>query len=136
MIDIRTALQANIIPASISTTPLFYETAGKKTAKPYVVFSFEPISTVDESSDNFIVNIDGWDIPANGNTTALETLMKTIDGNGDITNPTGLNQKIINTSTVTLALRRINRFSIVESDTTVKRKRYQYQVTSFERSDG
>jgi hypothetical protein len=134
MLDIREALQANIRPAGV-TNGLYYEKASGKATFPYLVFSFEPINTQDESSDSFILDLDGWDAPSNGSTTALETLMRTVDGSGDITNPTGLNYKVITTTKVTLILRRQLRYDIPDTDKTLKRRRYTYLVTSFERSE-
>ena len=136
MLSIRTALQNNILPAAVSTTPLYYDLAAERAVFPYIVYSFEPITTDDESSDTFILDIDGWDAPANGDTTTLESLLEVIDGSGDLTSPSGLNEKVIITSDVTLILRREARYSIPDDDKTIKRKRYTYQVTVFERSDG
>jgi hypothetical protein len=133
MLDIRAALQANILPAAVSTTDLYYDVADQDATPPYIVYSFEPINTQDESSDAFFLNIEGWDTPTDGDTTELENLMKAIDGNGDIKAPTGLNEKVISTSAITMILRRENRLSIIDSDVTVKRRRYQYLVTSFEK---
>lgn len=133
MLAIRKALKDNLLPAGL-TVPVYYDQASENATFPYIVFSFEPINTQDESSDTFILDIDGWDQPANGDTVPLETTMETIDGDGNIQNPTGLNEKIIITNDVTLILRRENRYSIPDEDKSIKRRRYTYQVTVFERS--
>ena len=133
MLEIRKALMDNLLPAGL-TVPVYYDQASEKAAYPYIVFSFEQISTQDESSDTFILDVDGWDNPAGGNTVPLETTMQTIDGDGNLQNPTGLNEKVIITDTVTLILRRDQRYAIPDDDKSIKRRRYTYQITVFERS--
>lgn len=134
MYDIRTALQANLLPIAAATTDLYFELADEEATFPYIVYSFDPISTDDESGNSLILNVDGWDAPSNGDSTTLEQLMQTIDGDGNIQNPTGLNEKIITTTEVTIILRRALRYAIPDNDPTIKRKRYTYNLTVFERS--
>lgn len=134
MIGIRKALKANIRPTGV-TAGLYYDDADEGSTFPYLVYSFEPITVQDESSDTLLLNIDGWDHPATGDTTTLEELMQTIDGNGSLVDPSGLNEKIIKTDEVTLILRRENRYSIPDDNKSIKRRRYQYLCTVFERSE-
>lgn len=133
MLAIRRAIKANILPAG-TTADVFYEDADDGATFPYIVYSFEPIETSDESASYMILDIDGWDAPANGDTEPLEALMEKIDGDGSLTLPTGMNEKVIITDEVTLVLRRSNRYPIPQKDKKIKRRRYTYQVTIFERS--
>jgi len=153
MYEIRKAIKNNLLPAgakwnevdqswSLATFPwdnydslnIYYEQASKNAKFPYIVFSFETILSEDESTNTFILNIDGWDAPSNGNTEPLEYLMENLDGDGSMENPTGLDNKVISTDKVTLVLRRELRFTIPDDDKTIKRRRYTYQVTLFEKS--
>jgi hypothetical protein len=118
-----------------SSIKVYYDEATEKAPFPYIVYSFEPIITQDESSDTFILDVDGWDAPPTRDTEPLERLMERIDGDGNLENPTGLNERVIITDRVTLILRREGRYSIPDEDKTIKRRRYTYQVTVFERSE-
>lgn len=154
MYEIRTAIKNNLLPVgakwnevnqswSLATFPwdnydslhIYYDQASKKAKFPYIVFSFENLFSQDESSESFILNIDGWDAPADGNSEPLEYLMSNLDGNGDIKNPTGLNERVIETDKVLLILRREMRYVIPDDDKTIKRRRYTYQVTIFEKEE-
>ncbi len=132
MLEIRKAIKQNILPSGVSVK-VRYDNARAGDPFPYIVFSFDPIVVQDESTEKFILNVDGWDEPMNGDSVPLETLMKQIDGNGELDNPSGLNKKVIHTDEVTLILSRELRYSIPDKNKRLKRIRYTYQVLALER---
>lgn len=133
-IAIREAIQniANVLDPEVK---VYYENSSDQAAFPYIVFDFDQINTPDEAGDSFVLDIDGYDAPSNGDDTRLDTLMYNLDGNGDLINPTGLNQKIVETNQLYATLNRVDRQPIPEPDKTIKRRRYSYQVSVFEKEE-
>lgn len=114
---------------------VYFQDADTDAAYPYLVFDFDDISREDEAFDRAILDIDGWDQPANGDTIPLYQLMETLDGDGNIENPTGLRNRSIMTEDLILVFRRSFRTALpTDNNRTIKRVRYTYAVAVYERS--
>jgi len=114
------------------TTQVFYEDAPPETLPPYVIWSFGPSVQMNESTETVMLDIDGWDIPPDNSTLALEELMELIDGDGDLTNPSGLNQLTLRSDDISIQIRRETRLTVPDEDKTIKRKTYTYTVSIYE----
>lgn len=111
---------------------VFYDDAPPDTPVPYIIFGFGPGTQIDESVENVILEINGWDIPPNNSTIVLETLMESIDGDGDLTDPTGLNQLTLRSDDISIQIRRDTRLTVPDEDKTIKHKLYTYIVSVYE----
>lgn len=111
----------NVISSLLDTVQQrnYYESAPDGVAYPFLVYDL-PDSTDDGSMENFVLEIDGWDSPSNGDTTELETLMGEMD-------------KLIHRKTtmidgISLTFYRESRSPIKDPDTRLRRRQYTYQV--------
>jgi hypothetical protein len=116
-----------IIKASLKTahSRVFHEHAPDNSLYPYLVYDL-PNSNDDGSLEQFVLDIDGWDYPANGDTTALETLMDNVDKQ--------LHRKtVVINGTLSMTFYRENRLSLKDDDPRIKRRKYVYQVRTHEK---
>ena len=58
---------------------VYFQDAPDNAQFPYLVYDFTQITNDGEGFETAAVDIDGWDMPADGDTTALETLMQTVN---------------------------------------------------------
>lgn len=132
MIELRKAIQTYLETVH---PRVYFQDADPDAAYPYLVFDFDDISSEDEAFDRAILDIEGWDQPVTGDTLPLYQLMETLDGDGDISNPTGLRNRSIMTEDIVLVFRRSFKTGIPnDDDRTIKRVRYTYAVAVHERS--
>ena len=117
MIEIRKAIQEvlkEIHPR------VFYESAPAKEPYPYIVFNF-PNSVSNGILENFVLEVDGWDAPADGSTLNLEALMGEVDK--------ALQRRVIVIADdLFLSLYRDGRETMTENDSRIKRRRLTYQA--------
>jgi hypothetical protein len=74
------------------TTRAYLQKAPENATFPYATFKL-PSSFDSRPFEDFTLEIDLWDIAQD--TTAIENLSDSIDGDGDALSPTGLNRKTI-----------------------------------------
>jgi hypothetical protein len=111
------------------STRVYFEEAPDNATYPYVVYNL-PNSISAFNREDFSLEIDVWDNV--NNTTALETLVGNIDGNGDLTNPTGLNYKNIYVSNKLAAtFYRESRLIIRDEDKRIKRRQLRYRIKTY-----
>lgn len=107
---------------------VFFEAAPDTAVYPYLVYDLPNSFNADESTETFVLEIDGWDYPSDGDTTALETLMDLIDkGNED----DGLHRKVILIPGMSMVFYRENRLSLKDDDIRIRRRKYVYQIKTF-----
>lgn len=58
---------------------VYFQIAPDSAEFPYLVYDFTQIINDGEEFETVALDIDGWDMPANGDTTALETLMQNVN---------------------------------------------------------
>ena len=104
---------------------VYYRTAPDTAVFPYLVYDL-PNSTDDGTLEQFILDVDAWDRPSNGDTTIVEILIDSAD-------------KSLHRKTITLddnlavTFYRENRLTLTDDDPNIKRRKYIYQVRTFER---
>jgi hypothetical protein len=119
VIEIRKAIQSLL---KTIHPRVYFEVADNKAAYPYLVYDL-PNSIDDGTMENFVLEVDGWDQPTDGDTTALETLMSTAD---DV-----LHKAVIRPPGIALIIYRDNRLSLRDDDERLRRRKYRYQVRTF-----
>lgn len=113
---------------------IYFQDAPANAEYPYIVFDISSITADGEGSELAAVDVDGWDMPANGDTTGIETLMETINGNGDIENPTGLNKKTLTAENLTATFYLDRKIPLKDDDKRIKHRKYIYEARLFGRS--
>lgn len=101
---------------------VYFQDAPEDAVFPYVVYDL-PNSIDDGTMENFRLEVDGWDAPANGDTTNLETLMDSIDK--------ALHREVKRVSGFAAVFYRDNRMALLDDDKRIRRRKYIYQVRTF-----
>lgn len=109
-------------------TRVYFRKAPSTAAFPYVVFDL-PSSYSSRPSEDFSLEVDVWDDKQD--TTALENLTESIDGNGDIFSPTGLNYKTITSANLTATSYREARLIVPDDDERINRRQLRYTVRAY-----
>jgi hypothetical protein len=110
---------------------VYFQAAPGDADYPYIVYDFPSINSDGETQEIIIVDIDGWDRPDSGDTTQLENLMSSINGNGDLTNPTGLNKKTLDAAEIVASFYLDSKLPLTDTDPLIKRRKYIYQARLF-----
>lgn len=103
--------------------------AAPNTPYPFVTYNLSSSST-DENMvmERFTLEVDIWDNKPL-DTTALDTLTGSIDGNGNITSATGLHRKHYYSSGILIAdCYRIGRLEIPDEDPNIRRRQLRYEI--------
>ncbi|KNY24845.1 tail completion protein gp17 [Pseudobacteroides cellulosolvens] len=109
--------------------PRVYKEKAPATATfPYITFNL-PSSSNTYPSEDFTLEIDIWDDKED--TTSLETLTDSIDGDGDALNPTGLNIKTIVSNGLTATFYRETRGEVIDDDPRINRRQLRYRVRTY-----
>jgi hypothetical protein len=111
---------------------VYFQVAPEEAQYPYIVFDFPNTLFDGEYQENVSVHIDGWD--NNPDTTALESLMALINGNGELVNPTGLDKKTLISDTIAARFGLENKIPLRDDDPRIRRRKYIYQARIFGRS--
>lgn len=101
---------------------VYFQIASKDAAPLHLTFDL-PNSFDDGAMENFVLEIDGWDLPEHGDTTALETLMDEVDK--------GLHREVFRIAGMSMAVYRENRLALEDDDKHIRRRKYVYQVRTF-----
>lgn len=129
MIELRRLLQAYL--ATIHPR-VYFESAPDDALYPYLVVDFAPSFSDGEGLETVPVEIDGWDAPVDGNTTVLEQLMKSVNGNGNIKSPTGLDKRTLTDGQIYATFYLDSKATVTDPDPRIKRRQYRYQAKVFE----
>jgi len=92
---------------------------------PYLVYDFTQITNDGEGFETVAVDVDGWDIPADGDTTALETLMQTAND--------ALNKKTLTAEGLAVTFYLDRKIPLVDDNPGIKRRKYIYEARLFGR---
>lgn len=100
---------------------VYYQAASATAIFPYLVYDLGN-SNDDGTLEQFFLDVDGWDDKAD--TTALETLMHNLD--------LQLHRKTITIGRFAFTFYRENRLTLVDDDPRLRRRKYIYQVQTYE----
>jgi hypothetical protein len=119
-VELRKAIQASL--KSIHPR-VYFQYAPNEAVYSYLVYDF-PNSTDDGLMERFVLEVDGWDRPTDGDTTSLEKLMDNADKE--------LHRKVIVVNgELALIFYRENRLSLPDDDQRIKRRKYVYQIRTY-----
>ena len=116
MIKLRTALQAYL---KALQPRVYFQDAPESATYPYIVFGLPSVLDSGEYQELIMVDIDGWDSPALGDTTALESMMTTINN---------LNKTVLTADDMRAVFYLENKLSLGDTDPRIKRRKYTYQA--------
>ena len=103
---------------------IYYRSAPETAVFPYLVYDL-PNSTDDGTLEQFVLDVDAWDT-SSGDTTGLETLIDSADKS--------LHRKTITVDdNLAVTFYRETRLTLTDDDPNIKRRKYIYQVRTFER---
>jgi|GEM_PF-884562 len=109
---------------------VYYERATQTAVYPYIVFSLVDSREEEGNREDFDLEVDIWD--NSQSTTAIETLTGDVDGDGDISNATGLHRKLFYTSnTLSAKVYRDRRLSIIDEDVRIRRRQLRYYIQTY-----
>lgn len=118
MIEIRKVIESKL---QAITTKTYYQDADDDATYPYLVYDF-PNSNDDGTLERFDMDVDAWDDSTN--TTALETLIDSADK--------ALHRLTVVVGGLSMTIYRENRLSLEDDDPRLKRRKYIYQVRTYE----
>jgi hypothetical protein len=102
---------------------VFFQDAPDNAVYPYLVYDL-PNSDDDGLMERFVLDVDGWDSPVDGDTTTIESLMNSVDAE--------LHRKVVVVNDeLALIFYRENRLSPIDDDKRIKRRKYVYQIRTY-----
>ena len=105
---------------------VYFQVAPEDAEFPYLVYDFTQITNDGEGFETVAVDVDGWDMPAGGDTTALETLMQTVND--------ALNKKTLTAEGLAVTFYLDRKIPLVDDNPGIKRRKYIYEARLFGRS--
>ena len=105
---------------------VYFQVAPDSAQFPYLVYDFTQIVNDGEEFETVAVDIDGWDMPANGDTTALETLMQTVND--------ALNKKTLTAEGLAVTFYLDRKIPLTDDNKDIRRRKYIYEARLFGRS--
>ena len=105
---------------------VYFQVAPDNAQFPYLVYDFTQITNDGEEFETVAVDVDGWDMPAGGDTTALETLMQTVND--------ALNKKTLTAEGLAVTFYLDRKIPLVDDNPGIKRRKYIYEARLFGRS--
>lgn len=105
---------------------VWFQSAPETAQYPYLVFDFTQIVNDGEEFESVAVDIDGWDMPAGGDTTALETLMQTVND--------ALNKKTLIAEGLAVTFYLDRKIPLRDDNKDIRRRKYIYEARLFGRS--
>jgi hypothetical protein len=121
MIDIRKEIQT----ALLNIHPRVYaESSPDDATFPYLTYDFQIPSNDGEYTEYGWLDLDGWDMPADGDTTALETIMSSVKI---------LNKAILATADMSISIYLNSQNSLIDDDPRIKRRKYMFELKIIKR---
>ena len=105
---------------------VYFQDAPDNAQFPYLVYDFTQIINDGEEFETVAVDIDGWDMPADGDTTVLETLMQTVNDT--------LNKKTLTTEGLAVTFYLDRKIPLRDDNKNIRRRKYIYEARLFGRS--
>lgn len=105
---------------------VYFQDAPDNAQFPYLVYDFTQITNDGEEFETVAVDVDGWDIPADGDTTALETLMQSVNN--------ALNKKTLTAEGLAVTFYLDRKIPLLDDNKNIRRRKYVYEARLFGRS--
>lgn len=102
---------------------VYYQVAPESAQYPYIVYDIPNIIDDGEGLQIAILDIDGWDMPINGNTIELENLMTNINN--------GINKETLTVENMAVSVYLDRKLSLTDNDKRICRRKYIYQARLF-----
>ena len=93
---------------------------------PYLTYDFTQITNDGEEFETVALDVDGWDMPAGGDTTALENLMESVND--------ALNKKTLTAEGLAITFYLDRKIPLRDDNPAIKRRKYIYEARLFGRS--
>lgn len=110
---------------------VYFQSAPSDAVFPYVVYDIPNISDDGELQEIILIDIDGWDRPENGDTLPLEIIMASIEGDGDLFSPSGLNKRTLIAEKIAVSFYLETKLPLEDTDPLILRRKYTYQAKLF-----
>jgi hypothetical protein len=123
MIELRKALHP-VLRAIHSR--VYFQRAPDTAQFPYLTYSFEMIPD-GEGFELTVLDIDGWDLPDNSDTTRLENLMSDVNR--------AMNKTTLTTDDLVVSFYLDRKLALEDDNPKIIRRKYVYQGRLFERRD-
>lgn len=137
MLDLRTAIQSYL---KTKHARVYFQAAPETASFPYLVFDIPNIYDDGESTETATVDVDAWDAPSDGDTTALETLIASVNAGLNkavFVTPDGSQGLILPWQPSIPNMRGVfyleNKMSLTDDDPRIRRRKYVYQAKLFKR---
>ena len=123
MIELRKIIQGQL---KAIHPRVYFQMAPKTATFPYLVYDFTQIINDGEEFETVAVDIDGWDRPSDGDTTALEILMQTVND--------ALNKKTLTAEGLAVTFYLDRKIPLLDDNKNIRRRKYIYEARLFGRS--
>lgn len=124
MIEIRKALHPHI--RSIHPR-VWFQRAPDTAEFEYITYILSNITDDGEGFNLVVLEIDGWDMPSDGDTTRIENLMSNVNK--------ALNKKTLTTDTLAVSFYLDRKLVLEDDDPRIHRRKYIYHGRLFERGE-
>ena len=105
---------------------VYFQDAPDDAQFPYLTYDFTQITNDGEAFETVALDVDGWDMPAGGDTTALENLMESVND--------ALNKKTLTAEGLAITFYLDRKIPLRDDNPAIKRRKYIYEARLFGRS--
>ena len=105
---------------------VYFQEAPDDAQFPYLTYDFTQITNDGEEFETVALDVDGWDMPAGGDTTALENLMESVND--------ALNKKTLTAEGLAITFYLDRKIPLRDDNPAIKRRKYIYEARIFGRS--
>ncbi len=105
---------------------VYFQIAPDSAEFPYLVYDFTQIVNDGEEFETVALDIDGWDMPVGGDTTAIENLMDEVNQ--------ALNKKTLTAEELAVTFYLDRKIPLRDDNPAIKRRKYIYEARLFGRS--
>jgi len=105
---------------------VYFQDAPDDAQFPYLTYDFTQITNDGEEFETVALDVDGWDMPAGGDTTVLENLMESVND--------ALNKKTLTAEGLAITFYLDRKIPLRDDDPAIKRRKYIYEARIFGRS--
>ena len=106
---------------------VYFQDAPDDAQFPYLTYDFTQITNDGEEFETVALDVDGWDMPAGGDTTALENLMESVND--------ALNKKTLTAEGLAVTFYLDRKIPLRDDNKNIRRRKYIYEARLFGRSD-